>query len=258
MFLVLSCFRLCIRNLPPSLDDRGLRSLLAKHIPKEAKILEAKVMRDMANKQAGVAASKEYSFVSLAQHEHALLLLRNLNNNPNIFGADRRPIVDFSIENRKALLARQMREEKSRTNNPNFKGDKTSNILARYKNTDTKAAGRTADAKRDFSGAIADPKVKTLPKHTGEKIRHKDRASKISRKDLRKAEQDRKNPKKRKLRQESEAVIKEPPQKKQKVKRLNNEDKKDLKEHKAFDELVNKYRSRFASNQTVVKKWFDT
>jgi hypothetical protein len=83
--------------------------------------------------------------------------------------------------------------------------------------------------------------VKTLPKHTGEKIRHnKDNkaARKISRKDLRKQEQDRKNPKKRK--------------------KLSSEDKKDLKENKAFDTLVNKYRSQFASNQTIVKKWFDT
>ena len=29
--------------------------------------------------------------------------LRNLNNNPEIFGSERRPIVDFSVENRKAI-----------------------------------------------------------------------------------------------------------------------------------------------------------
>jgi nucleolar protein 4 len=104
------------------MDDAGLRRLVAQHVPKEAKIIEAKVMRDMTRKVSGVAASKEFGFVSLAKHEHALLALRNMNNNPDIFGPDKRPIVDFSIENRKALLARQKREEKSRTNNPNFKG----------------------------------------------------------------------------------------------------------------------------------------
>jgi hypothetical protein len=105
--------------------------------------------------------------------------------------------------------------------------------------------------------------VKTLPKHTGEKIRHnKDNkaARKISRKDLRKQEQDRKNPKKRKLRvmeeNATEVAAKDPPKKK--MKKLSSEDKKDLKENKAFDTLVNKYRSQFASNQTIVKKWFDT
>jgi nucleolar protein 4 len=88
-------------------------------------------MRDMSRLQNGVGASKEFGFVSFVRHEDALAALRNLNNNPAVFGPERRPIVDFSIENRKALLARQKREEKSRTNNPNFKGDKKSDLLAR-------------------------------------------------------------------------------------------------------------------------------
>jgi hypothetical protein len=74
--------------------------------------------------------------------------------------------------------------------------------LARYKNTkDPKKASAQEEAKPGFAGTAADPKLKTLPKHTGEKIRHKNRpaGSKITRKDLRKQEQDRKDPKKRKL-----------------------------------------------------------
>ena len=267
-------FRLCIRNLPPSLDDRGLRTLVAKHVPKEARIREARVMRDMARLQNGIGASKEFGFVAFVEHEHALLALRSLNNNPQVFGPDRRPIVDFSIENRKALLARQQREEKSRTNNPNFKGEKKSDLLASYKNTNGKkaaaaAAVREEGGKPGFAGTTADPKVKTLPKHTGEKIRHNRGAgSKISRKDLRKQEQDRKNPQKRKLAAEErreerqQKAAADPPAKKQKVKqqskKLSGEDRRDHKENKEFDLLVNKYRNQFATNQTVVKKWFDT
>ncbi len=100
--------------------------------------------------------------------------------------------------------------------------------------------------------------MKTLPKHTGEKIRH-NRQTKISRKDLRKQEQDRKNPKKRKI--VAQQQTEDPPAKKQKAKqpkKLSSEAKQEVKENREFDLLVNKYRSQFASNQTVVKKWFDT
>jgi hypothetical protein len=149
-----------------------------------------------------------------------------------------------------------------------LKGDKKSDLLARYKNTkDPKKAagggGPEGGSKPGFAGTAADPKLKTLPKHTGEKIRHnRTGGSKITRKDLRKQEQDRKDPKKRKLAaaERKQAEV-EPPVKKQKVKqskKLAGDEKKDHKENKEFDLLVNKYRNQFATNQTVVKKWFDT
>jgi len=47
-------------------------------------------------------------------------LFRAMNNNPEVFTNDQRPIIEFSIENRKALNARQKRLEKSREKNPNF------------------------------------------------------------------------------------------------------------------------------------------
>ena len=51
-------------------------------------------------------------------------VLRALNNNPEVFHKDQRPIIEFSIENRKALNARQKRLDKSREKNPTFKGNK--------------------------------------------------------------------------------------------------------------------------------------
>merc|ERR1711963_1098949 len=99
--MFVSSTRLCIRNLPPSVDDSKLKSLIVKNVPKIAKVTECKVMRDLASGGGGKEA------------------LRNVNNNPTIFTKDRRPIIEFSIENRKALLARQKRLEKSREKNPN-------------------------------------------------------------------------------------------------------------------------------------------
>ena len=48
------------------------------------------------------------------------LSYRALNNNPEVFTINQRPIIEFSIENRKALNARQKRLEKSREKNPTF------------------------------------------------------------------------------------------------------------------------------------------
>jgi nucleolar protein 4 len=37
--------------------------------------------------------------VEFERHDHALAALRQLNNNPAAFSADRRPIVEFAMEN---------------------------------------------------------------------------------------------------------------------------------------------------------------
>jgi len=55
-----------------------------------------------------------FAFVSFTEHEQALACLKAMNNNPNIFGDTKRPIVEFSLENRKALDAKAKRLEKSR------------------------------------------------------------------------------------------------------------------------------------------------
>ena len=47
-------------------------------------------MRDLKSIGTGkVAPSKGFGFVTFTKHEDALLALRNINNNPNIFTNDR-------------------------------------------------------------------------------------------------------------------------------------------------------------------------
>ena len=53
----------------------------------------------------GKPRSRGIGFVEFEEHEHALAALRTLNNNPEIFGKARRPIVEFAVED-----ARQVRK----------------------------------------------------------------------------------------------------------------------------------------------------
>ncbi len=114
--------------------------------PKAAPVVrQAKVLRDAERTTSdGSQRSKGIGFVEFTQHEDALVALRQLNNNPDVFGMDigfylqlqvsnmyhmtstivitttvptnhhthptgreRRPIVEFAIDNVKALKARE-------------------------------------------------------------------------------------------------------------------------------------------------------
>lgn len=110
--------RLVVHNLPASWDDQKLRNLFQKYGGPGAVVKEARIMRDRKNADVnGVGISKQYGFVAFTKHENALAALRNLNNNPNIFSGNKRPIVVFSIENKSAILAKHKRLQKSKLQN---------------------------------------------------------------------------------------------------------------------------------------------
>ena len=67
---------------------------------------------EKSNKEK-VKKSKGFGFVEFAKHEDALAVLRKLNNNPAYFGKERRPIVEFAIENSLELNKRQDRLRKA-------------------------------------------------------------------------------------------------------------------------------------------------
>ncbi|OTF70565.1 RNA-binding protein 28-like protein, partial [Euroglyphus maynei] len=121
--------RLCIHNLPSNYDDTKLRQLFTTSVKdKNARILWAKVMRNRSRTDGKkFGSSKGFGFVEFEQHQHALNALRYLNNNPEIFTSDKRPIVEFSIENKVALNRkkyRQIKQEKINSGQSN-KGEST-------------------------------------------------------------------------------------------------------------------------------------
>uniref|UniRef100_A0A8B9Z8Q2 RNA binding motif protein 28 n=1 Tax=Buteo japonicus TaxID=224669 RepID=A0A8B9Z8Q2_9AVES len=103
--------RLCIHNLPKAVDSARLRRLLLQVAGggKAMHIKECRVMRELQGK----GQSLGYAFVEFGEHEQALAALRSINNNPRLFGAQKRPIVEFSLEDRRKLKLKEQRAQRS-------------------------------------------------------------------------------------------------------------------------------------------------
>ncbi|MEJ1280840.1 RNA binding motif protein 28 [Cricetulus griseus] len=108
--------RLCLHNLPKAVDDKQLRKLLldATRGEKGVRIKECRVMRDLKAVHGKTKGqSLGYAFAEFQKHEHALRALRHINNNPEIFGSQKRPIVEFSLEDRRKLKVKELRIQRS-------------------------------------------------------------------------------------------------------------------------------------------------
>ncbi|XP_025071216.1 RNA-binding protein 28 [Alligator sinensis] len=114
--IFVSCTRLCLHNLPKALDDQELRRLLLQAAGggRGVRLKECRVMRDLkARTGQGRAPSLGYAFAEFTEHEHALAALRHTNNNPQLFGPNKRPIVEFSLEDRRKLKLKEQRTQRS-------------------------------------------------------------------------------------------------------------------------------------------------
>lgn len=111
--------RLTIHNLLENFDDDKLRKMVVARTG--LKPIECRVMRE--NKPSAAhpkGKPKGFGFLSFKRHEDALAVLRKLNNNPDAFSANHRPIVSFSIEDKNVLNIKERREKRSLLNNPTY------------------------------------------------------------------------------------------------------------------------------------------
>ncbi|XP_075713679.1 RNA-binding protein 28 [Rhinoderma darwinii] len=108
--------RLCVHNIPKSVDDKKLRQLFlnAAGGSRSVKIKECRVMRNIKGMEGNIMGqSLGYAFVAFIEHEHALAALRQVNNNPDLFGPKKRPIVEFSLEDMNKLKIKERRVQRS-------------------------------------------------------------------------------------------------------------------------------------------------
>lgn len=266
--------RICLHNLPKAVDDKQLRKLLldATRGEKGVRIKECRVMRDLKAVHGKVKGqSLGYAFAEFQNHEHALRALRHINNNPEIFGSQKRPIVEFSLEDRRKLKVKELRIQRSLQKMAS-KPQKEQKELGKHKQQ--KAGGPTQNQRR-ASGEqkekarptwwtgfqtkaeveqVEGPdgkkrrKVLALPSHRGPKIRLRDKGKAKSL-----------PPKK------SKPQTGQRKQKKQQLPSLQAPKKK-AKENKAeahFNRLVEQYKQRLlgaSKGPSLMKrsKWFDT
>ena len=103
-----------MRNLALNVDDKRLKEIFSTVAGKRAHVQKVLIIRSKDRvDSSGRGRSMGYGFVEFANHKDALAALRATNNNPAIFGADRRPIVEFALENSLVLKTKQRRSEKA-------------------------------------------------------------------------------------------------------------------------------------------------
>ena len=151
--------RLSLRNLALSTSDNELKELCAKHTPKGGKVKSARIMRDLNRLKDGIGRSKGFGFVDFSSHEAALHVLQSLNNNPDVLPNRRRLIVEFSLENQRAVRAKQLRLEKSKLKLQQLRDEKENTSSDPKPNEKSKNIGRKKISK------VLDQKIRTKPSH---------------------------------------------------------------------------------------------
>jgi len=101
--------RLAMYNVPKSMTEKELKKLsinavLSRATKQNPVIKQVKILKDIKKLSSNTKVrSHGVAFVEFTEHEHALVALRVLNNNPETFGPEHRPIVEFAIEDVRKL-----------------------------------------------------------------------------------------------------------------------------------------------------------
>ncbi|XP_060891166.1 RNA-binding protein 28 isoform X2 [Labrus mixtus] len=275
--------RLCIHNLPKSVDNKKLRALCLQGVKssKGVRIPECRVMYDRKpEKGQAMGQSLGYGFVQFEEHEHALSTLRYLNNNPDIFGPNKRPIVEFSLEDSRKLKIKELQKQKNKEFLQKQKSQEGAKPQPNTSEGGNKAHSSSQQTKRqnalpqqprkdrNYYGFQTKPevehvslengkkrkKVLTFPSHHGPKIRMRDKGKQkapppnktrpgISRKESQKRQ------------------MEKPTQSRNQAKQAKKQFKR--RDGDRFDSLVEQYKKKLMGNSdknTNMKrnKWFNS
>ncbi|XP_074661419.1 RNA-binding protein 28-like [Tubulanus polymorphus] len=252
--IFVSSTRLCVHNLPKRVGDAELRRTFKQIVP-SARVTECRVMRDLKKLNAsGVGQSLGYAFVALGSHDDALKALRAMNNNAELFGAEKRPIVEFSLENQAKLLAKEKRLERSKAKLAESSGKTANPRKGRVAGNQVVVPVPAADG----AAAVSAGKMKKgLPSHWGPKIRHKPRGPQKL------PEKPKGRPSRSELKRQTVEKSDSVPAQQREPKQRNGKRKAPAGGADSFDQLVNKYRQKFdtnsktTSNKRKKSKWFE-
>ncbi|ESQ29146.1 hypothetical protein EUTSA_v10023293mg [Eutrema salsugineum] len=119
--------RIVIYNLPKSMNEKQLQKLLVDAVTSRATKQKPSIrqIKFLQNEKKGKVDTKNYSrgvaFVEFTEHDHALVALRVLNNNPETFGPQHRPVIEFAVDNVQKLKLHKANQQFQRRNTMNLR-----------------------------------------------------------------------------------------------------------------------------------------
>ncbi|XP_057857790.1 uncharacterized protein LOC131066909 isoform X1 [Cryptomeria japonica] len=146
--------RLAIYNVPKSMTEKELKKLFINAVQSRASkqnplIKQVKILRDIKKPISTVKGrSRGVAFIEFGEHEHAIVALRVLNNHPEKFVPEHRPIVEFAIEDVRKLQKRNLSVASAKIRN----GDKGVSAKKQRQNI-TQTSGSLGD-KESFSKTL--------------------------------------------------------------------------------------------------------
>ena len=233
--------RLSIRNIPKDYDDKDLRALFKKHSPPGATLKQVKIVRETnrTDSSTGKARSRGFGFVEFIDHSDALEALRALNNNPKIWKKQERPIVEFAVENAKALQKLHATMSRGKVN-PKASEQKQSAYgeNKRTRKTFKEGANAKSNATNDKSSTKKEKNASKPPK-------------KKAKADASVQEKKERKPQRQPQNQRSPASTAKP-----RSRPAKRQEPKD-----SFDNIVDKYKRKFmglaADSSKRNKKWYE-
>ncbi|CAI9103761.1 OLC1v1002305C1 [Oldenlandia corymbosa var. corymbosa] len=170
--------RLAIYNLPKSMNDKKLKQLCVNAVKSRATkqnpdIRQVIILKDpKKGNSAGKNDSRGVAFVEFSEHQHALVALRVLNNNPETFGPEHRPIVEFAVDNmlklrnrKDMLLARK--QQGSRNDHGNSQENDESKAKADHPKEKSRKRKSRNDSKEDPKAPDAKIEGEVAPEEAG-------------------------------------------------------------------------------------------
>ncbi|KAL7145263.1 hypothetical protein ABFS83_07G069400 [Erythranthe nasuta] len=110
---LISKTRLIVYNVPKTTQEKDLRKIFMDAVTSRATkqnpfIRQIKILQDDSKKvkEGEKSRPRGVAFLEFTEHQHALVALRVLNNNPDTFDPEHRPIVEFALENVQKLKQR--------------------------------------------------------------------------------------------------------------------------------------------------------
>ncbi|KAL1544227.1 RNA-binding protein 28-like [Salvia divinorum] len=139
-----------------------MNAVISRATKQKPLIRQIKILKDSkVRKEGEKSRPRGVAFLEFTEHQHALVALRGLNNNPDIFDPEHRPIVEFALDNVQKLKLRAEKIQAQQLQGPQYargnfqqidhlgRGGSIANLNSRIrKSRDGDISMRTYDNKR--------------------------------------------------------------------------------------------------------------